>query len=535
MNASPQHFATRARPAYATPLGVWLVVVAWGGAHLLLRALASPVLGTDDMFENVLVQTLQPGYVLRQPPLYEWLLWSVQQLTGPTIWSFLLLKYGLISLSALFLFLLARRTLGDARLAALCTFSYSLFFQFGWNLHEGVTHTVILVTACSATALTFVWALERDKRVAYAAFGLAVGAGLLAKHSFPLFLLGLLLAAISLAEFRRRLRPAYLLLSLTVAVVVYAPYLYWMVSGGQTLIASAADTMGVTGQQVSHLLRASKGLGFLGVSLVGFSVPLLPAVVLVFWRRYRQIFRPTEADGQVRAPLGGVARLLGRTVLVVIGLTAVLIVISGATYVKERHMHPLLLLLPIVLFADLQRFDWRGAFGPSCRRFAAVILAVVAIAFIARVPGLLAPDRISCGGKCRQMKPYADLQKPLAAMGAEDGILIGTDDYTAGNLRVLFPKAVVRDSEWAASLWAPVPKSGERTCLLVWEEGETSPETSAEERFSEVFGHLDVGAQGEGGPALYLTGAWPHLLKPRGWRTTWWGVKRLPPQAALCS
>ena len=44
---------------------------------------------------NVLAQTLEPGYVLRQPPLYEWMLWSVQRVTGPTLPSFLVLKYGL--------------------------------------------------------------------------------------------------------------------------------------------------------------------------------------------------------------------------------------------------------------------------------------------------------------------------------------------------------------------------------------------------------------------------------------------------------
>ena len=92
-------------PFYATAPGGWGSIALWGGLHLLLRALSTPVLGTDDMFENVLVQTLEPGYMLRQPPLYEWLLWSAQQVFGPTIWAALFVKYSLISIAALFLFL----------------------------------------------------------------------------------------------------------------------------------------------------------------------------------------------------------------------------------------------------------------------------------------------------------------------------------------------------------------------------------------------------------------------------------------------
>ena len=66
----------------------------------------------------------------RQPPLYEWLLWSVQQLTGPTLPSFLLIKYGLLTATVAFLYLAATRifrTWGYAVLAGLSPF---LLFQF---------------------------------------------------------------------------------------------------------------------------------------------------------------------------------------------------------------------------------------------------------------------------------------------------------------------------------------------------------------------------------------------------------------------
>jgi len=467
------------------------------------------------MFENVLVQVLQPGYMLRQPPLYEWLLWSVQHVAGPTIWSFLFLKYALISLAALFLFLSARKAIPDPRIAALCVFCYSLFYQFGWNLHEGVTHTLVMVTACAASAFYFLLALETRRLSYYAALGLAAGAGLLGKHSFALFVPALLLAAALDPVWRSRFRLSGLGLALLVAAAVYSPYLIWILTDGMALVAEVSRTMGVT-EQSPHVLRAGEGLAKLAFSLLGFSVPLVPVLLLVFWQRYLGRADPLHPD------VNPAARLAGRTVLTMIGLTALLIAWTGATYVKERHMHPLLLLAPIWLFADLARFEWDRRW----RRLAMVAGAVALVAFIARVPGLVMPDRFWCGGKCRHMKPYADLQQPLSELWADKAVLVAGDDYTGGNLRVLFPSAVIISPSAAGS-----SHSFER-CFYIWEDGETEPALPALEAASERLGS----SEGRTGieTAAYLTGNWPHLFKEPGWRTTWWGVAELVLGNGLC-
>jgi hypothetical protein len=500
-------------PFYAKPSGVWAIVTLWGLAHLLLRGLNSPVLGTDDMFENVLVQTLEPGYMLRQPPLYEWLLWSAQQLFGPTIWAALFVKYGLISLAALFLFLIARKAIEDPRLAALCAFSYSLFYQFGWNLHEGVTHTVVLTTACAMSAFFFLKALESGRYGFYVLFGLAAGAGLLGKHSYPLFALALVIAAASDRAWRGRLSVAGLVLVPIAAMLVYSPYAYWILSEGLTLFASVSTTMGVSAE-TSHFARVGEGLGKLAFGLLGFSVPLVPVLLILFWPRY--LGRKTPSVPAVN----DVARLCGRTVVVMIVLTALMIALAGATYVKERHMHPLLLLLPVWLFADLERFG----FQRQWRWLAVVIVAFAVVAFTARVPGLFAPDRFWCGGNCRHMKPYADLEEPLTKLGAATATLVADDGYTGGNLRVLFP-----DARIATSAIPAVTRPRER-CFYVWEEGEKEPQVPAEERFGETA----YWQAAEPMSAAYLKGSWSHLWKPTGWRSTWWGVAEIDPMEPVC-
>ena len=500
-------------PVYARPFGVWAIVAAWGLAHLLLRAIGSPVVGTDDNYEMVLVQTLEPGYIVRQPPLYEWLLWCAQQVFGPSIQAALFVKYGLISLAALFLFLIARKAISDARLAALCAFSYSLYYQFGWNIHEGVTHTVVLTAACAATAYLFMKVLETGRLFHCALLGVAVGAGLLSKHSYPLFPLAIGFAALSIRSYRLNLRVWGLLLVPVVATAVYSPYAYWLLSNGIQFVGSMSNTMGVTAE-TSHLARSFEGLSKLAFSVLGFSVPLVPVLLLLFWQRYLGRRVPEQPH------VNDAARLAVRTVLIMIAITAVLITISGATYVKERHMHPLLLLLPVFLFADLERFG----FQKQWRRLGAVILAAVLVAFAARIPALLAPDRFWCGGKCRHMKPYADLKEPLGAMGLGDATIVSDNEYTGGNLRIIFPGARIM-SRSASALTPP-----RETCFYVWEAGESEPPLSALEMFPSATYWNGSNAR----TASYHTGTWPHIWKPDGWRTTWWGVAELNTDDPIC-
>jgi hypothetical protein len=112
------------------------VGIAYGLAYSILRLSLSDNLPQDDTTSNVLTQTLALGYVPRQPPLYEWLLWSVQQLTGPTLPSFLPIKYGLLAGTVAFLYLAATRIFRERGFAILAGLLPFLLFQFALRLHR---------------------------------------------------------------------------------------------------------------------------------------------------------------------------------------------------------------------------------------------------------------------------------------------------------------------------------------------------------------------------------------------------------------
>jgi len=143
--------------------------------------------------------------VPRQPPLYEWLLWSVQQLTGPTLPSFLPIKYGLLTGTVAFLYLAATRIFRERGFAILAGLLPLLLFQFAWNLHEGVTHSMVLTCAVAASLWALMRITENGRASDYLLFGLIVGLGLISKWGFAGFLVLLLIGAMLQPSLRARL------------------------------------------------------------------------------------------------------------------------------------------------------------------------------------------------------------------------------------------------------------------------------------------------------------------------------------------
>ena len=84
--------------------GVVSFGVLYDVVYSALRLSISHNLPIDDVKSNVYAQTLELGYVPKQLPLYEWLLWLVQHVTGPTLPSFLMLKYSLLAVTSAFSF-----------------------------------------------------------------------------------------------------------------------------------------------------------------------------------------------------------------------------------------------------------------------------------------------------------------------------------------------------------------------------------------------------------------------------------------------
>ncbi|MEZ5827634.1 MAG: glycosyltransferase family 39 protein [Hyphomicrobiales bacterium] len=438
--SAPDKIAPRAAPV-AWRWGLWCVVsvgLAYGLIYTGMRLALSLNLPQDNVTANILAQTLEPGYVSRQPPLYEWLLWTVQRFTGPNLLSFLLIKYALLTATFVFLYLAARRMFKDERWATVAALSPLLLYQIGWNMHEGVTQTSVLMCAVAASLWALMRLAERGAIGDYLLFGLVAGIGILSKHSYWGFLLILLVSAALQPALRVRLFDRRLGLAVAVCALITAPYFYWLVNEGRDLVA-VYDTA-VAPEQTNRLQATLMGLGLSIYAPLAFLFPLDVILLVCFPRMVfqgrdaiRQAIRPREWTGSEpdwRLLLSHVT--IGGFLLLIVGALS-----TGATHYLERYMHPFFLLTALWLVALVE-----GSGNPG---FKVKVLGATILAITMAVVPLRALDLVNSMGhechKCRLGVPFEELAEALRARGIGSGTIMAANRHDAGNLRRLFPDA----------------------------------------------------------------------------------------------
>jgi Dolichyl-phosphate-mannose-protein mannosyltransferase len=471
--------------------GVISIGLLYGLVYAGMRLAISPNLPQDDVTSNILAQTLEPGYVLKQPPLYEWMLWSLQRITGPSLSSFLILKYGLLTATFAFLYLVAKRIFADQRWAAIAALSPLLLYHIGWNLHEGVTQTMALICAVAASMWSFMRIAERGRSGDYVLFGAIVGLGLLSKYSFAGFLVVLLGAALLQPVLRARLLDWRLLLSVGAAALIAAPFVAWLIEGRHDLVAFYGSAMAPLAE-TNRLKATAIGLGKSIYAPLAFLFPLDLIVLVLFpgalregWAAIKRAVSPATFKGSEpdwRLLLLHIT--IGGFIVLIFGA-----LVTGATHYLERYMHPFFLLTTLWLVGLVE------ASGNPSRRLAVlatVLLAVTVIVVPIRLRDALHAMGPDCS-KCRIAVPYGGLADALRAHGFSTGTLIAADRHDAGNLRRLFPEARIVRIERPA--YAPPLRASDLTSkvAVVWRKGSDKrlpKETESE--FNKIAGEVTV-------------------------------------------
>lgn len=417
--------------------GVVCFGLLYGLIHTGLRLAFSYNLSLDAASANILTQTLSVGYQERQPPVYEWLLWSVQQATGPNIVSFLLIKYALLTATFVFLCLAAQRLFDDRRWVVLAGLSPLLLYQFGWNIHEGVTHTIAMSCAIAASLWAFMRLAESGQLSDYALFGVAAGLGLITKYSFAAYLIIFLVCALYQPALRARILDTKMLASVGIAAAIVAPFGCWLLANHYDLVGLFDQT--VAPMATNRLTATLRGLVNAAYAPFGFLFPLYIILLVMFpslvrggWAAFKGVVQSADS-GRARPdwPLLLLHMTLAGVLFLVLGA-----VLAGASNYLERYMHPFFLLTPLWLlwFAARNAPDARPvAIGAV---LVAITLAVVPIRAV-HLARSMGPD---CH-RCRLVVPYEGLAKELEAKGFGGGTLIVMDRNDGGNLRRMFPEA----------------------------------------------------------------------------------------------
>ena len=502
-----------------TPRGALTIWFAYVLANALIRYLLSHTLMNDDVSESLLTQTFQLGYVIKNPPLWEWLLWTIQQAVGPGFESHLLLRYVFIALLGVGIFRACRAATGDDAWSAAITLSSPLFYQIGWPFFEWGTHTLALTVVCLFTFEAAMRYVDRPSFLRAILFGALFGLGFLSKYGFAVFAISLVLALLVERETRVSFFRFEFLLVPFAALVVLSPLLYWLIAEGADLAAMTRDNLVRT--DAPHLERSLHGLMKLMENSLEFLMPWAVIGALAFWQGRR-----LASTAMTRPGLG--ERLLRSMLLFGVAMAVVGIAAIGPTNFSSGYVVPILIGAVPYSAALLSR-SFPGTEG--ARRIAVIAVCILVAITLLRVVYLSNsgfPER----SYRREMWPIAGLADEMRAAGLDRGTLVVVSSRDGGNLRAALPSLRVVTVKHNERLRPSIGPDQSKACRLIWNATESiAPgirwaRTGDERRVEEL-------PQVAGRERRHFDIPWAstYLGKPR---TSRWTIVELDPDDPLC-
>lgn len=424
----------------------WLIA-GYFAAQIAIRVLISPTLGRDEAEQALLTQALAWGYG-PQPPLYTWLATGVFAIFGKGVFALSLLKNLLLGSAYLLTYAVARRVSGDRLVAAAAAASLLLIPQIAWESQRALTHSNLVLFAMAFYTYALLRVLDDGRWPHYLLLGVAFACGVLAKFNFPLIAVAMLLAALSMRDFRARILDPRLLLTAAVAALLLWRPLLWIVENMAATMQRAGKLTGVPTD--SAVMNAAAGIWELALSTILYLLPLVPI--------YAALLIRTASDRAPDDAERAYASLLARSVLIALAVCVPLIAAFQVTQIKERWLQPVLYAAPILAALWL---SWRA----SKERLLAVagIAMVFAILVLAMIPArtVLAP---AIGRTNALNSPYDAFAAQIRAAGFETGGILASFNLLGGNLGLQFPDSTVVTPEYP-NFALPAGKP----LLLVWE------------------------------------------------------------------
>jgi 4-amino-4-deoxy-L-arabinose transferase-like glycosyltransferase len=326
-----------------TPFIFWLAL--YLAIHFALRLSFSLTLQVDDAEQVRLSQELLLGYPIPQPPMYSWISWGAFQIFGTGLFALTLLKYTLITLTFWFTWLVSGQLFQHLQTRYIATFSYLLMPSFAWHMHQGFTHTILLGFGIILTLSALLSLKENNSIRNYLYFGLALGIGLMAKYSFLLFMIPLLLSAVSIASFRKVLIDQKILLTIGVFTLIIGPHVYWLTQHYQEIFLSIDQKLKVTSDNL--LVNRIKSVGQFSSAALAF---VMPFTLIFFINSWKKILNTDKQSLKNDSSI-----LLSRFYLIIIVSVVILAVFVSMPHFKVRWLHPLMMIFPLWILIRIER------------------------------------------------------------------------------------------------------------------------------------------------------------------------------------
>ena len=430
-----------------------ILLTAYLVVHVFIRLFFSQTLQVDDAEQIRLSQELLPGYPIPQPPLYSWLSWGIFQAFGAGLLTLTLLKYTLISLTFWLTWLVSGQLFQHLQTRYIVTFSYLLMPSFAWHMHQGFTHTILLGFGIILSLHTLLSLKENNSIKNYLYFGLSLSIGLMAKYSFLLFIIPLLISAISIASFRKIIINQKTLLSIGVFIIVVGPHAYWLTQHYQEVFLSIDQKLKVTSDNL--LVDRIKSVGQFTGAAIAFVVPFSLIFIINSWRKIFNIDKQASKDDS--------SLLLNRFYLIILVSIILLAIFVSMPHFKVRWFHPLMMIFPLWMLTRIER---KTPLSKSIIRwFAGVTIIFTVLILSIRIAQVTIGPEI--GNYGRLNRPIVETFNKLPVSIVEDSIIKTEDGFIGSHLLSHYQKhnIIIKDRNFRKEHYKDSTQ-----CLWLWDD-----------------------------------------------------------------
>lgn len=506
-------------------------------------------------------QSLEWGYYSK-PPLIAWLIHATTSTLGDSAWAVRLPAPFLHTIAAACLFLLGRKMAGS-RVGMMAALGYALMPAVFLSSTVLSTDGVLLPIWC--LALFLFWRIRQGDAgwLGYAGFGIAFGAGFLAKYAMLYFAIGLVLTLLADRPTRQGLFSLKGGLAILLAVLVISPHLAWNAANSFATVGHTVDNANLGGDLFNPenaLKFIADQMGVFGpVSFLGLVGGILfmrrtvggeharretwlmcfivPVLLIIF---VQSILSRAHANWAATAyPAGSIlvailflrARTNKALWYWIAGLSALGFILAPDFTLSARLLTGLTVATGIMVFALLSRFKPEGLFWAGLTLHG--ILGLVMTAAIT-APGMLSGplDLDNALKRTRGWDALSDKlvafvderQTPSAILTDEREIWHGLDFYLKG--RTGAPLLLWRYNEGAHSFaeQRPLTDDLDNDVLVASYRANRRPAIAADFETFERVGEIsvDLGKRSNGCPivrrlVLYRASGFDPLPRTRDW------------------
>jgi hypothetical protein len=305
------------------------------------------------------------------------------------------------------------------------------------------------MTVSTATLFVFLKLHERRTPGLYLLLGVLFGLGMLSNYNYAMLLVGLLIAAACLKEFRPVVADPWMIAAGAVAAALLLPHVVWC-ARNWSIVFSSAHKLRIR-EETAFAATALRALGNLVAAWLSHIGSIVGMFLVLCWKQLVPFPRETLRRPQVR--------LLSWLMAIALTGIAAAMVLERATSFKGRWLQPLFFCVSILCAALVQPHLTRAAF----RRLVCAAVLVVAIVAV------LMPGRLWVAESLGRVEglnaPYRELAAQLRPELEPAQVLLADTLVLGGNLRLLYPHKSVMTPQCAA--WPP--GSSARPVAIVFE------------------------------------------------------------------